>query len=193
MQTLSTPSNFTPFCVGDHVWLEARNLDTTHPIVKLTPRCHGPFLITTAISHVLYPLKVPSTWQIHNVFHASLLTPYKETFTNGQQYQEPTPDLVEGNLNGKLNISWVQGKDIINSNTWSGRKGFSKAHNSWEPLTHSNTNQQIKEFYQANPLLVHTNIKEPVSSPTTIIIHSITMTTVMLRPGVWPNLRCLSA
>ena len=53
-QTLTIPSKFTPFCVGDHVWLEARNLNTTHPTAKLAPRRHGPFLVTAVISHISY-------------------------------------------------------------------------------------------------------------------------------------------
>ena len=98
VQTLSVPSRFTPFCVGDQVWLEAKNLNTTHPTAKLAPRRHGPFLVTAAISHVSYQLKLLTMWKIHNVFHASLLTPYKETTTNGKHYQEPAPELVEGQL-----------------------------------------------------------------------------------------------
>jgi hypothetical protein len=49
-QSLELPSNFVPYCVGDRVWLEGRNLNTTHPSAKLAPRRYGPFLVTAAIS-----------------------------------------------------------------------------------------------------------------------------------------------
>jgi hypothetical protein len=96
VQTLELPIKFSPYCVGDHVWLDARNLNTTHPTAKLAPKHHGPFLIIAVISHTSYRLKLPPTWKIHNIFHGSLLTPYKETIMNGNKYQEPAPDLVNG-------------------------------------------------------------------------------------------------
>ena len=43
-QSFTTPTRFTPYCVGDRVWLEVKNLSTTHPTAKLTPRQYGPFL-----------------------------------------------------------------------------------------------------------------------------------------------------
>jgi hypothetical protein len=90
-QNITTPTRFNPYCVGDRVWLEGKNLSTTHPTAKLAPRRYGPFLVTAVISHTTYRLKLPPTWKIHNVFHASLLTPYRETITNGVKYQEPPP------------------------------------------------------------------------------------------------------
>ena len=43
-----------------------------------------------------YKLEIPATWQIHDVFHASLLTPYKETVEHGKNFLEPPPDIIEG-------------------------------------------------------------------------------------------------
>jgi hypothetical protein len=42
-QALEVPSNFIPYNIGDCVWLEAKNLNTTHPSAKLAPRRYGPF------------------------------------------------------------------------------------------------------------------------------------------------------
>jgi hypothetical protein len=95
-QALETPSNFTPYCVGDQVWLEGHNLNTTHPSAKLVPRRYGPFLVTLAVSRTSFQLKLPPTWKIHNVFHTSLLTLYKETAINSNRYQEPAPELING-------------------------------------------------------------------------------------------------
>ena len=43
---LHLPPRFEPYQVGDKVWLEGRNLTTTHPTAKLAPRRYGPFPIT---------------------------------------------------------------------------------------------------------------------------------------------------
>ena len=85
VQTLIIPLRFTPFCVGDHVWLEAKNLNTTHPTVKLAPRRHGPFLVMAAISHVSYRLKLLPTWKVHNVFHVSLSVKKKVGYRQKKQ------------------------------------------------------------------------------------------------------------
>ena len=93
---LEVPTRFEPYQLGDKVWLEGRNLTTTHPMAKLAPRCYGPFLITRVVSHTSYQLKLPPQWKVHNVFHTTLLTPYKETTLNGSQNQEPAPELIDG-------------------------------------------------------------------------------------------------
>jgi hypothetical protein len=45
-----TPTRFTPYCVGDKVWLDAKNLNTSHPSAKLGPKQYGPFLVTAAVT-----------------------------------------------------------------------------------------------------------------------------------------------
>src|SRR6266478_957579 len=72
-------TKYKPFEEGQKVWLEATHLKTTHPTAKLSPRRYGPFEITKKLSHVVYQLRIPQQWKIHDVFHAALLTPYKET------------------------------------------------------------------------------------------------------------------
>jgi hypothetical protein len=43
-----------------------------------------------------YQLALPKQWKIHNVFHAGLLSPYKETEEHGPNFEEPPPDLIDG-------------------------------------------------------------------------------------------------
>ena len=135
---LPLTSKFVPYCVGDKVWLDAKNLHTTHPTAKLAPKRYGPFLITAALSHIAYWLKLPATWKVHNVFHALLLTPYKETSTNGKEYQEPTPDLIDGQP--KWEVEHILGarkrcQQLQYLVRWN---RFSEAHDSWEPLANLN-------------------------------------------------------
>ena len=80
---LEVPTHFEPYQLGDKVWLKGRNLTTTHPMAKLALRHYGPFPITCVVSRTSYQLKLPPQWKVHNIFHATLLTPYKETTLNG--------------------------------------------------------------------------------------------------------------
>ena len=48
---------------------------------------------------MVYQLTLPTQWKqkgIHDVFHASLLTPYHETEAHGTNYLEPPPDVIKG-------------------------------------------------------------------------------------------------
>ena len=81
---------------GNLVWLEGRNLHTNQPMAKLAARRHGPFPVEQVLSPVTYKLSLPSTWNIHPVFHTDLLTPYQETPFHGENYQCPPVELVQG-------------------------------------------------------------------------------------------------
>jgi len=56
----------------------------------------GPFEISEVLGPVTYRLRLPIQWNIHNVFHGKLLTPYCETDVHGKNFPEPPPDLVNG-------------------------------------------------------------------------------------------------
>jgi hypothetical protein len=84
------------FEAGQKVWLEAKNLGLPYRSVKLAPRHHGPFTIIKEISLVAYWLELPPTWNIHPVFHASLLTPYVETKEHGENFSCPPLDVIDG-------------------------------------------------------------------------------------------------
>jgi hypothetical protein len=78
--------NFSPWKVGNKVWLEATHLRLHYPSRKLAPKRHGPFEISQVLSPLTYRLRLPPTWKIHDVFHASLLSPYLETDTHGPNF-----------------------------------------------------------------------------------------------------------
>ena len=83
------------FKPNDKVWLDGKNLRTSHPSHKLAPRRYGPFKILAVINPVAYKLQLPPQWKVHPVFHASLLTAYKTTSEHGLNPDKPPPD-VEG-------------------------------------------------------------------------------------------------
>jgi len=88
---------YTPFTIGSKVWLEGTNLRLpANATTKLAPRWYRPFMVAAQISKVAYQLCLPSTWKIHDVFHASLLTPYKETNQHRPNFIEPPPDIIKG-------------------------------------------------------------------------------------------------
>ena len=85
--------NFTPFHKGDKVWLDSRNLQTLYH-KKMAPKQEGPFETTEVIGPVTYQLKLPTTWKVHNVFHASLLQQYKENEVYGANFDRPPAELI---------------------------------------------------------------------------------------------------
>ena len=190
---LEVPTHFEPYQLGDKVWLEGRNLTTMHPMAKLAPRHYGPFPITRVISRTSYQLKLPPQWKIHNVFHATLLTPYKETALNGNQNQEPAPELINGQPEWeveqilRVRRHWHQVQYLIR---W---KGFWEAHDSWEPAANVHANELIQEFYKRHPKAIRNT-----TTQTPIIIHTTTMSTTPLSecienaPSPLPLADCLS-
>ena len=59
----------------------------------MAPKREGPFEIIDTLGPLTYRLKLPETWKIHNVFHASLLRRYKENDVYGTNYTRPPVEL----------------------------------------------------------------------------------------------------
>jgi transposase InsO family protein len=88
-------STFSPFKLGQKVWLDSRNLKTFYH-KKMKPKREGPFEITEVLGPVTYRLGLPKSWKIHDVFHATLLRLYKENETYGTNFPQPPPVLQDG-------------------------------------------------------------------------------------------------
>jgi hypothetical protein len=93
-------------------------------------------------------LELPHQWKIHNVFHASLLTPYVEMELHGQNFPKPPPEIVEGDP--EFEVEQVVGsrrvgkkKSLQYKICW---KGYSSAHDSWEPAAQVHAPELIKRF-----------------------------------------------
>jgi hypothetical protein len=143
-------SKFKPFLEGQTVWLDSKNLKTTHPITKLCPKRYGPFKVTKALSHVAYQLDLPPSWKIHNVFHATLLSPYKETEEHGRNFPEPPPDLIDGEEEWEVERiigmrHFGRNKTLQYRVRW---KGYSEAHDTWEPKENIHAPDRVSAFHQ---------------------------------------------
>jgi hypothetical protein len=140
--------------VGAQVWLEATHLKIHHQKTKLAPKQYGPFPIIKEISPVAYQLRLPAAWGIHNVFHASLLSLYRETTAHGPNFSQPPPELIDGEEEYQVErilghryhgcakalqylIKWVD---------------YTDSDNTWEPASYVHAQDLIKAYHQKNPL-----------------------------------------
>jgi len=69
--------------VGGLVMLSWCNIKTRRPSKKLDHKNHGPFQIKKIVSPLAVCLTLPRKWKIHNVFHVSLLEPYRTSEHRG--------------------------------------------------------------------------------------------------------------
>jgi len=79
MRRYADPEQKEPpaYQVGDLVMLSGRHIKTRRPTKKLDHKNHGPFQIEKIVSPLAVRLTLPRKWKIHNVFHVSLLEPYR--------------------------------------------------------------------------------------------------------------------
>jgi len=142
---------FTPFLKTDKVWLDGRNLKIGYPSRKLAPKREGPFEIAEVMGPVAYKLKLPNQWQIHPVFHASLLSPYHETDTHGPNFPQPPPDLIEGEEQYEVEAIVAhkpQGRGYRYLVKW---MGYPTSDNTWQSTDDLKGAQKILDQYK----LVH--------------------------------------
>jgi len=114
---MSKENKYKLFTTNDRVWLEGTNLKLPYSTMKLAPRWYGPFKVAAKILDVAYQLKLSDAWKIHNIFHASLLMPYKETDKHRPNFLEPPPDLIDGKEEWEI-------KKILGHRTYQKKKQY---------------------------------------------------------------------
>jgi Chromo (CHRromatin Organisation MOdifier) domain len=115
------------------VWLDRKNITMSHPFTKLEPKHYGPFQVTKAVNNVVFKLKLPYQWlkhKVHLVFHASLLSPYKEIEEHGPNFLEPPPKVIDRDEEYEVKAI-LEDKTIRRKRHYLIKwKGYANAHNS---------------------------------------------------------------
>ena len=144
------------FNVGEQVLLSTKNIDL-FGVKKLLPKYIGPFKVLKKVGTVAYRINLPEHFRIHDVFHVSLLKPYR---ADGAYQPPPIPKIIDGEFEYEVERIVAhrdekakgRHKGIIQEYLihW---KGYSKAYDTWEPLEMLTHCQKIlDEYHRANDL-----------------------------------------
>jgi transposase InsO family protein len=116
---------------GDLVMLSTRNIKLKTPSKKLAPRFIGPFRVLNAVGSQAYRLCLPEQYsRIHNVFHVSLLEPWKRR--EGDDTDLPMPELEDDD---EWEVEEVKDEKLFDGDShflikW---KGWPSEYNQWVP------------------------------------------------------------
>jgi len=143
---------------ADKVMLNSKNLRTKRPMEKLDHKMLGPFVVKRKVGSRAYEVELPERWDIHPVFHVSLLEPYREDPLGRPQKVIQTPDIVDNEP------SYVVA-EVVNSR-WCGNpkskfphrfvqymvagEGYGPEANSWEQfeMLEDTAIQVLKQFQE---------------------------------------------
>jgi hypothetical protein len=133
--------------VGDQVLLSTKNIKLKTPGVwtspevrvahgskKLMPKWIGPFPVTAIINPLAYRVELPDSLRIHDVFHVSVLKPYR---SDGRVQPPPPPDIMEGEEYFRIDRLLdhrVKGKGKNATHEYLVKwLGYGPEHDTWEP------------------------------------------------------------
>jgi transposase InsO family protein len=140
-----TPRTFN---VGDKVLLNSRNIHTSRPSKKLDHKYYGPFEVEEPIGKQAYKLRLPHTFRIHNVFHVSLLEPYKG---RSDDVVAPPPIMIDGERHDEVEL-------ILDSRLYRKRLqylvkwlGWPDTENQWVYAEDVQADELVKDFHQQYP------------------------------------------
>src|SRR5712672_454781 len=186
-EKVGVTAGIVTFKLDDQVWLESKHLALPHQSKKLAPKRVGPFRITKVISPVAFRLDLPPSWHIHDVFHASLLTPYRETTAYGPNFIKLPPDLIDGEEEYEVEA-------ILNDRMFGRRrqlqylikwKGYPHSHNTWEPSENVHADELIRAYHKRRPLEHKTpqRTKARTTSPWNVSSNQLPLSSSLQLPG----------
>ena len=116
---------------------------------------------------MVYQLELSPSWKIFGTFHASLLSPYHKTSEHGTNFLEPPLDVIEGEEEYKVEQvlgqrtygRWKKKQYLIK---W---KGYSTAHNSWEPAKNIHALELVKRYLDQSRAHVQTLVLKEEQDP----------------------------
>jgi Chromo (CHRromatin Organisation MOdifier) domain len=151
----------------------------------LDAKRYGPFPITKEISPVVFQLTLPPQWHIHNMFHASLLTPYKAMEDHGDNFVQPPLELIDGQEEYEV-------EQIMNSRRighaqklqyllhW---KGYSCVHNSWQDATEVHAPELLQEYQARKRSTVHAAMIKGAITPSPNVPPSSSISCINMSNG----------
>ena len=139
--------------IGDLVWLDGRNVETTAPSKKLASKWLGPFKILGKLGSAAYKLEIPDHWLIWPVFNEVLLRPYAKPRFPGQEKLLPPPPEIVGEeveylVDHILDSRFKRGQ-LEYLVLW---QGYGREDATWEPENNlEHAPDKIKDFHRRNP------------------------------------------
>jgi hypothetical protein len=137
-------NTFTPFTVGQKVWLDTRNMKANYH-KKMAPKWEGPFEVEEVLGPVTYQLKLPTTWRIYNVFHAVLFKPYIETEVHGENFPRPILDVLDREEVYNVEMILKRGQSYQYLIKW---EGYPISEALWEPETAFSDDGDLLSVYK---------------------------------------------
>jgi Chromo (CHRromatin Organisation MOdifier) domain len=138
------------FHPGQKVWLSSKDIHTSHPSRKLSPRQLGPYDVVERTGNLTYRLLLPPSMRQHPVFHVDRLSPWHGNEVNGHTPPPPEPIQVTDELEYEV-------ERILDSRKYRNQyqylvkwKGYDAGHNSWEPTAHLTHSQQLVDAFHTN-------------------------------------------
>jgi hypothetical protein len=103
-------------------------------------------------SPVVYKLCLPPQWNIHPIFHTSLLTPYVKTKEHRENYSRPPPNMIEGKEQYKVEAIRAHQYHQHKLQYLIKWKGYPESNNTWEPVNNVQAPRLVKGYHKAHPL-----------------------------------------
>ena len=101
-----------------------------------------------------YKLQLPRQWKIHPIFHATLLSPYKEMAIHGPSFSMPPPNLIneeeEYEVETIVQRKRVKGGSLQYLVKW---VGYLTSENSWQSEEHLENAKEILNAYKRRSAL----------------------------------------
>ena len=137
------------FNVGDRVLLSTKNTAFKNPgTAKLLPKYAGPFQVLERIGIAAYKLLLPESMKVHDVFHVSLLEPYRDD----RRCQPPPVTLfLDGDVQFEIEAVLAVRQRRRNKKEFLVKwLGYGPEHNSWEPESNlTNCTEVLQTFWDA--------------------------------------------